>query len=96
MPASFTTAQPRELFDIDTTCRILTVSPERVLHLIQDGTLRARNVNGELRVDSASVDRLSDRLDVLIAQPPPETYVKLNGRAYREIATPHGTVLQKI
>jgi hypothetical protein len=80
----------------DLVSRILAISPARVLELVQDGTLRARTVNGETLIDSVAVDRYSDKLDVRIARPEPETFTKIRGRAYREVTTSRGIVLQRV
>lgn len=90
---SFIPSAPSELLDIDTTSRILSVSPERIRQLVQDGSLRGRIVAGELRIDSASVDRYSDKLDVQIRKPESEVFVKVAGKAYREVQTSRGIKL---
>jgi hypothetical protein len=59
MKHSFTTSTPSEWLTVDIVTRILLCTPQRVLDLIQDGILNARNVHGEPRISSASVDAYS-------------------------------------
>lgn len=76
MRHSFISTQPVEYFDVDTVARILQCLPQRVLELVQDGKLRARTVNGEMRVDSASLDKLIASRTLPPSRPAPPTYVK--------------------
>jgi hypothetical protein len=80
MSVTFNTSQRIEWLDVDTVTRILNCTPQRVLELIQDGTLIAR---GE-RISSASVDRYSATRP-LFGKPAPETYIKIHGKVYREV-----------
>jgi hypothetical protein len=80
MTYSFTPAQPLEWFEIDTVSQILGCTPQRVLQLVQAGTLSGR---GE-HISSGSLDKYTARRP-LFGRPAPETYVKVNGKVYREV-----------
>jgi hypothetical protein len=56
------------------------MSNSEILQLVQNGVLRAR---GE-RISSASVDAYAATRP-LLAQPAPETYIKVHGRVYLEV-----------
>ena len=73
-----------EWFDVDTVARILRCTPQRVLELIQNGTLRARSSVSGHRIDSSSLDAFSATRP-LMGRPEPETYVKVGGKVYREV-----------
>jgi hypothetical protein len=85
MSVSFTASAPSEWLSVDVVTRILLCTPAQVLALIQDGLLNARNVYGEARISSASLDRYTASRP-LVQQAPPRTFVKISGRVYEEIS----------
>lgn len=84
MSVAFNTSQPIEWFDVDTVTRVLNCLPAHVFQLIESGRLRARNVNGEARISSASLDQYTATRP-LFGKPQPDTYIKVNGRVYLEV-----------
>jgi hypothetical protein len=85
MSVTFNTSQPIEWLTVDTVTRILLCTPQRVLELIQDGLLSARNVHGEPRISSSSLDAYS-ATKPLFGRPGPRTFVRSGpGRFVEEI-----------
>lgn len=84
MTVLFTAATPLEWLDLPTVERILSVTRAEVLALVDSGKLRARSVNGQARIASSSLDRYCERRP-LFGRPAPDTFIKVNGRVYREI-----------
>jgi hypothetical protein len=84
MTVSFTASTPSEWMDISTVTRILGCTPQRVLELVTSGILDGRNVHGEARISSASLDRYCESRPLVQPAPPP-TYIKIGGKVYLEV-----------
>lgn len=91
---SFFTTQPvTEWFPLDVACRILSMTASNVLALVQAGRLRGRNVAGEMKIDSVSVDAFTEIQPVAFSAPKQRTFVKIANRCYEEIETASGVTL---
>lgn len=90
---SFTLTPSTDWFTIEESARIFGLTPKRLLELVQSGKLRGRQMNGELRIDSNSLDRYCHSNPVPVAAPTPRTFVKVGGRAYEEVQTASGVTL---
>jgi hypothetical protein len=73
---------PAQWYAIERVERILSRSHADILALVTAGRLHTRTVAGEPMVTESS---LEDYLASLPIAPAPDTFVKINGRVYREV-----------